>query len=71
MDDLAIGIPYDYDDRGYNSGAVLVTYGYLKKTSPPKPHRYSLDTTDIVGAEHPATAPPSPTTSARSSQPAT
>jgi FG-GAP repeat len=54
--DLAVGIPYDYDDRGYSSGAVVVVPG-KNGTGPnlSKATRWSPATKGIKGKPHPFT----------------
>ncbi len=54
--DLVVGIPYDYDDRGYSSGAVVVVPGSSANVLDfENAQRWSPDSKGIKGKPHPFT----------------
>ena len=51
--DLAIGSPYDYVDKGYSAGSVVVIYGKTSGwASVSGSQRYTPDTSGVPGAIH-------------------
>ena len=51
-DDLAVGIRYDYDEHRFSTGAVVVLPGADVSFDFARSHRFTPDTTGILGASH-------------------